>query len=124
MKPIKHRGKPKTTSSPICKYSTPPGPWAKSDKEKAELFAEHLSDVFSPHNNDLDQEVERDLITPIQSQECLQTFTLKEIHQNVKSKKGTRSRPYYCQNVERTTKGGALKLHVYIQCHTTTQILA
>jgi hypothetical protein len=43
------------TSPPICKYSTPPEPWAKSDKEKTELFAEHLSEVFSPHNNDQDQ---------------------------------------------------------------------
>jgi hypothetical protein len=42
-------------------YSTPPGPWAKSEKEKTELFAEYLSDVFSPHNNDQDREVEQDL---------------------------------------------------------------
>ena len=58
-KPIKNRRKPKKTSLPIRKYSTPPGPWAKSDKEKAELFAEHLSEVFSPHNNDQDQEVKQ-----------------------------------------------------------------
>jgi len=64
---IKNR-KPKTTSPPIRKYSTPLGPWAKSDKEKAELFAEHLSEVFSPHNNDQEQEVKQDLATHIQSQ--------------------------------------------------------
>jgi len=38
---------------------------SKSDKEKAELFAEYLSEVFSPHNNDQDQEVEQDLAPPI-----------------------------------------------------------
>jgi hypothetical protein len=41
-KPIKNRRIPKTTSTPIRKYSTPPGPWAKSDKEKAGL----LVDIF------------------------------------------------------------------------------
>jgi hypothetical protein len=48
----KNRRKHASTSPPIRKYSTPPGPWAKRDKEKADLFAEHLSEVFSPHNND------------------------------------------------------------------------
>jgi len=48
---------PKKTSPPIHKYSTLPGPWAKIDKEIAEIFAEYLSEVFSPHNNDQDQEV-------------------------------------------------------------------
>jgi hypothetical protein len=51
-KPTKNRRKPASTSTSIRKYSTPPGPWAKSDKEKTDLFAEHLSEVFSPHNND------------------------------------------------------------------------
>jgi hypothetical protein len=51
-KPIKNRRKPAPTSPPIRKFLTPPGPWAKSDKEKGDLFAEHVSEVFSPHNND------------------------------------------------------------------------
>jgi hypothetical protein len=62
LKPIKNRRKPKTTYANI---QHPPGPWAKSDKEKAELFAEHLSPVLCPHNNDQDQEVEQHLATPI-----------------------------------------------------------
>jgi hypothetical protein len=44
---------------------------AKSDKEKPDLFAEHLSEVFSPPNNDPDQEVEHELATLIQSQKRL-----------------------------------------------------
>jgi len=56
----------------------------KSDKEKAELFAECLSEVFSPHDNDQDQEVEQDLDTPIQLQEHLKAFTLKEINYEIK----------------------------------------
>ena len=84
METHKNKRKPKTTSPPIRKYSTPPGPWAKTDREKAELLAEHLFDVFSPHNNDQDQEVEQDLATPIQSQERLKVFTLKEIKGEIK----------------------------------------
>jgi len=78
-----------------------------SDKEKAELFAEHLPEVFSPYNNDQDQEVEQDLATSIQWQERLKAFTLKEIKDEIKmlnQKKGNTSRPYYCQNAKRTTK--------------------
>jgi tellurite resistance protein len=51
----------------------------KSDKEKAEICVEHLSEVFSPYNNDQDRELKQDLATPIQSQERLKAFTLKEI---------------------------------------------
>jgi hypothetical protein len=83
-KPMKNMRKPKTKSPPLRKYSTPPGPWAKSDKKIDGLFAEHLSEVFSPHNNDQDQEVEQNLATPIQSQERLTTFTLKEIKDGIK----------------------------------------
>jgi hypothetical protein len=80
----KNRRNPKITSPPIRKYSTPRGPWAKSDKKKAELSAEHLSKVFSPHSNDQNQEVEQDIATPIQSQERLKAFTLKEIKHEIK----------------------------------------
>jgi hypothetical protein len=82
-KPIKNKRKHKT-SPPIRKYSTLPGPWAKRDKGKAEQFAECLSEVLSPHNNDQDQEVEQDLATPIQSQERLKALTSKEIKDEVK----------------------------------------
>ena len=82
--PPKNRRKPKRTSPPKRKHSAPPEPWAKSDKGKAELFAECLSEVFSPHNNDQGQEVKQDPATPIQSQERLEAFTLKEIKDEIK----------------------------------------
>jgi hypothetical protein len=47
----KNRRKPKETLPPTRKYLTPPGSWAKSDKEKAELFAEHHSEILSTLNN-------------------------------------------------------------------------
>jgi len=77
--PIKHKKKPTASQPPIRKNSTPPGLWTKSDKEKADLFAEHLSEVFSPHNNDPNPEVEQDLATPIHQHERLKPFTLNEI---------------------------------------------
>jgi hypothetical protein len=82
-KPIKNRKTPQTSFPPIRKYSIPPGPWAKSDKEKADLFAEHLSEVFTPHNNDLDQDVEQDLATHIQPPEHVKAFTLKELKNKI-----------------------------------------
>lgn len=48
---MKHIKNPKTAAPPIRKYSTPPGPWAKSDKEKADLFVEHFSYVIILHLN-------------------------------------------------------------------------
>jgi len=47
-KPLKSRKKPTMPNPPIRANSNPPGPWAESDEEKAELFARHLSEVFTP----------------------------------------------------------------------------
>jgi len=66
------------------KNITPPGPWAKSDKEKADLFAEHLSEVFTPHNNNQSQEVEQELKSLIHQQDRLKPFTLKDIKNGIK----------------------------------------
>ena len=85
METNKNKKNPQTSFPPISKYSIPPGPWAKSDKQKAHLFAEHLSEVFTPHNNDLDQDVERDLATHIQPPEHLKAFTLKELKNKIKT---------------------------------------
>jgi len=47
-KPIKKYEKPKTTSPPLRKYSTPPGPWAESDKKKME-YLQNIFPKFSLH---------------------------------------------------------------------------
>lgn len=49
LQPLKTR--PAMTSSPIRKFSTPPEAWLRSDKEKADLFAEDLTEVFITHYN-------------------------------------------------------------------------
>jgi hypothetical protein len=71
--------KPIPASTPIRKFTSPPGDWARSDKEKAGLFAEHLQQVFTPQNNTQVQEVDSLLIEPIQSHQRLKLFTLKEM---------------------------------------------
>ena len=52
--------------------------------EKADLIAEHLSQVLTPHNNDQNQEVEQELETPIHQLDRLKPFTLKEIKNEIK----------------------------------------
>jgi hypothetical protein len=42
---------------PIRKQSTSPGPWAKCNKEKANLFAQHLAEVFISNDNIHNQEI-------------------------------------------------------------------
>jgi hypothetical protein len=43
------------------KVQTPSSPWARSDEEKATVFAKHLAKTFTPNNDDIDEEIERDL---------------------------------------------------------------
>jgi hypothetical protein len=57
-KPIKSRRKPQLQVPPIRKDTTPPGPWAKSDDDKVQIFASHLAEVYTPHSNTPDPEVE------------------------------------------------------------------
>jgi hypothetical protein len=49
-KPKKIREKPNITPNTQI-FNPPPEKWTKSEKQKAEIFADHLSEVFSPHNN-------------------------------------------------------------------------
>jgi hypothetical protein len=48
----------------------------QEDSEKVELFANHLTEVFTPHDNTLDPEVERELAAHTQHSENIQAFTL------------------------------------------------
>jgi hypothetical protein len=69
-KPIRNLKQPKHDAPPIRKNSAEP--WAKSDKEKADLFAEHLSKVHNPLNNESDP-------LPFTNQHPLILTTPKEI---------------------------------------------
>jgi len=64
-----NQGKNPEQHSPDSKNSIPPGPWVKSDCEKVELLANHLAEVFTPYDNTLDPEVEREFASQIQHSE-------------------------------------------------------
>jgi hypothetical protein len=49
-----------------------------------ELFATHLSEVFTPHDNFQDPEIEREITTHTQPSESLQAFTLRELRHEIK----------------------------------------
>jgi hypothetical protein len=60
-KPIKNIRKPKESSPPIRPTTSTRGPWARSNKEKSELFAQRFANVFAPHNEERDQEIEKNI---------------------------------------------------------------
>jgi hypothetical protein len=58
-RPIKSRKKWRTPHPPIRANTNPPSPWAKSDTEKTNLFASHLTEVYKPHDDTPDPEIIR-----------------------------------------------------------------
>jgi hypothetical protein len=83
-----NKGKNHEHQSPeVVKIQHPLEPWAKGGSEKFELFAYHLAEVFTRHDNTLDPEVERELVTHIQHSENLQAFPISEFKQVIKQLK-------------------------------------
>ena len=65
-KPIKSSRRPIIASPPLRLETPTQGRWAKSDKEKAAVFAKHLADVFQPHEQETDEEMLEFQETPAQ----------------------------------------------------------
>jgi hypothetical protein len=67
---------------PVIKQTPTPGPWARSNK-KANLFPEHLAEVFTPSDNINNQEIidfiEHDQVT----EEPAIILTPKEIKKEI-----------------------------------------
>jgi hypothetical protein len=78
-RPIKSRKRPQTPHPPIRTNTRPPGPWAKSDSEKAILFASQLAEVYKPHDDTPDPEILRKLANHAQNSEKLRAFTIGEL---------------------------------------------
>jgi hypothetical protein len=84
-KPIKNKRKTNLASPPIRATTPTAGPWARSDKEKSELFAQHFANMFTPHNDAKDHEIERNLTAPMKSHQTLMYTSPKEIKEVIKS---------------------------------------
>jgi len=78
-RPIKSRKKPRTPLPPIRTNTRPPGPWAKGDTEKANLFANHLAEVYKPHDDTPDPEILRKLAIHAQQTEKPRAITIGEL---------------------------------------------
>lgn len=83
-KPIKNARKPKAYIPPIRQTTPQLGPWAKSDAEKAELFAQHFSNIFTPHTDDIDHEMEQNLARISETGLQITLTTPREIQKEIK----------------------------------------
>jgi hypothetical protein len=81
---IKTRTKPTQPKPPIRNISTPSSQWAKTNEEKADLFAHHLTEVFTPHDDTPDHDVESQLLHLNTTHEKLPVFKMKELKSAVK----------------------------------------
>jgi hypothetical protein len=84
-KPIINIRKPNEASPPIRATTPTAGPWARSDKDKSKLFAQHFANIFTPHNVENDHEIEKNLTAPIKSHQTLTCTSPKEINEVIKS---------------------------------------
>ena len=94
---------PKT---PQFERTTPPGSWAISDKEKAHLFASYLADVFSPHDQGMAPDIERNLDKPVHPQKpptSIHDAPTNTGDQKAKNTEGSRRRPCYDSNTQGVT---------------------
>jgi len=90
-KPIKSRRKPCLQVPPIRKNTTPPGPWAKSDDDKVKLFASHLAEVYTPHSNTPDPEVESMLANHTKCLAKTRPFNASDLNQVIKKLSPTKA---------------------------------
>jgi hypothetical protein len=76
-KPIKSKSEPNTAMSTVGPYSLPTGPWARSDQEKADLLARHISETSSLHSDDSHEGMGQELTLPVLVEEQPRKFTLQ-----------------------------------------------
>jgi hypothetical protein len=68
---------------PICKRTPTPGPWANSNKENANLSAEHLVDVFTPNDATIDQEISDYLANNLETEENIRLLTPEQVKKEI-----------------------------------------
>ena len=78
-RPIKTSTKPPQENPPVRKHTPSPGPWASSNQEKADLFAECLVDVFTPNDDTIDRAVSEYIDTDLATTSNIRMLTPKQI---------------------------------------------
>jgi hypothetical protein len=94
-----NKQKPTEAVPPIRKTTPTKGPWARSDKEKATLYAQHFSNIFTPHNDVNDTDIETNLITPTPNYYAHLPKRNQRSNQIPRVKESTRYRPNHTKNV-------------------------
>lgn len=83
-KPIKNSKKPKTHVPPIRDERGMNLQWARDDDEKTQLFAEHLAQVFTPNDDQPDNELERDINNIPMHIPPIRPLTVNEVQREIK----------------------------------------
>jgi len=109
-KPIKSPRKPILASSSLRLETSNPERWARSDKEKAAVFAKHLADVFQPQEQDPDEEMLEFLELPAQAVEPIKHITPKEINDEI-GLLNTKKNTWHGLNNFENVKGITLEMH-------------
>lgn len=95
-KATRYLKRPKLTFSPIRK---PDGNWARSSKERAEVFAAHFEKIFQPHEINEDnigsEEVKDYLESPFQLSPPIKYFTPAEVKFTIHKELKTNKSPGY-----------------------------
>jgi transposase len=75
------------------------GKWCRNDQEKADAFAEYLSTVFTPHQDEDNTEEQEEILeylgSPFQMDLPIQKFTLKEVKRVIMQKTNPTKAPGY-----------------------------
>jgi hypothetical protein len=86
-KPIQNSRKPQEPLPPLRNTTPDAHPWARSNHEKAELFAHHFAQIFTPHSDDRDQEIEQVFENNATAAQLIQPTTPTEIKKILNSLK-------------------------------------
>lgn len=83
-RPIKSKSKPKEHIPPIKNSVLPNAEWARSEQEKANLFAEYLADVFTPNDVMVDDDIEESISNTPQDVPNIKYLTPNEVYAEIK----------------------------------------
>jgi hypothetical protein len=84
----------KCPQAPIPPIRKPNNEWARSDKDKANVFATHLADVFRAELGHIDNDVEDFITAPCQMSLSIRAFTPTEVKAEL-TRLNTRKAPGY-----------------------------